>query len=404
MRSTFIITGFCMVVTDFLTFRGQTDTITIVLRKFFHQKGLLMKLQKRVIVLGTLLIAIALVSLFFFGAWLLVSYAKQPEHQLSLTQFILIYLTGSLFVVVLLLFVNHWILKRITLRVLTPVEQLVESARCIQNGDYSFPISMPDQPDLIPIFTAFSDMQRQLLAEQQKKAEEERARASLIAGISHDLRTPLTAVKGYLKGLQDGVANTPEKQSRYLSIAYRRTCEMESLLHRLLFYSRLGSRNLSLNIQTVDLEDLVQTFFAERSDDWDPEQIQATVETDGGTFLSKLDSEQFTRILNNLTDNAIKYAPGHPLLLHIHLSCLSDGLHLIFSDSGPGVPSEALPHLFEEFWRADPSRSTRHAEGNGLGLFIVRYLTEAMHGTITARNDHGLTLELIFPPSPNRIL
>ena len=171
-----------------------------------------MKLQKRVTLLGTLLIATALVSLFFFGAWLLVSYAKVPEHQLSLTKFILVYLIGSLFVVVLLLLVNHWILKQITLRVLAPVEQLVESARHIQNGDYSFPISMPVQQDLIPIFTAFSDMQQQLSAEQQKKAAEERARAALIAGISHDLRTPLTAIKGYLKGLQDGVANTPEKQ------------------------------------------------------------------------------------------------------------------------------------------------------------------------------------------------
>lgn len=363
-----------------------------------------MKLQKRVTLLGTLLIATALVSLFFFGAWLLVSYAKVSEHQLSLTKFILVYLIGSLFVVVLLLLVNHWILKQITLRVLAPVEQLVESARHIQNGDYSFPISMPVQQDLIPIFTAFSDMQQQLSAEQQKKAAEERARAALIAGISHDLRTPLTAIKGYLKGLQDGVANTPEKQSRYLSIAYRRTCEMESLLHRLLFYSRLGSRNLSLNIQTVDLEDLVQIFFADRIADWDPESVQVSVETDGGTFLSDLDSEQITRILNNLTDNALKYAPGHPLLLQLRLFCLSDGLHLVFSDNGPGVPTDALPHIFEEFWRADPSRSTRHADGNGLGLFIVRYLTEAMHGSITARNDNGLTLELVFPPSSSLIL
>lgn len=363
-----------------------------------------MKLQKKITLLGTLLIAIALVSLFFFGAWLLVSYAKQPDHQLSLTQFILIYLIGSLFVVILLLFANHWIIKQITLRVLVPVEQLAESARCIQHGDYSSPIPIPDQPDLIPIFTAFSDMQRQLSAEQQKKAEEEKARAAFIAGISHDLRTPLTAVKGYLKGLQDGVANTPEKQRRYLSIAYRRSCEMESLLHRLLFYSRLSNRNLSLNIQTVDLEDLIQTFFAERAEDLNPDSVQLTFETDGSTFLAALDSEQFTRILNNLLDNAIKYAPGHPLCLHIRLSSLADGLHLLFSDNGPGVSPEALPHLFEEFWRGDPSRSTRHAEGNGLGLFIVRYLTEAMNGTVTARNDHGLTLELVFPPSSNLIL
>ena len=106
-------------------------------------------------------------------------------------------------------------------------------------------------------------MRRHLLEEQKKNARYEQARTDLVSGISHDLRTPLTSVKGYLKGMRDGVANTPEKREQYLDVAYRKACEMERLLQRLFYFSKLETGNLPLFLSDADLGDFVAQFVRE---------------------------------------------------------------------------------------------------------------------------------------------
>ena len=301
--------------------------------------------------------------------------------------------TAIVVIVLLSMLSTHFQLKHI----LRPVNALTDAARRIESGDYSHPVDYKGQDEFTAVCAAFEHMQQHLLREREKNAAYERARTDLVAGISHDLRTPLTSVKGYIKGLRDGVANTPVKQKQYLDIAYRKACDMDVLLQRLFYFSKLETGNLPLFPVHADLGAFVRGFVRDTAGE---------LEQRGGEFLIKgapaphpvrIDTEQMYRVLSNLTDNAIRYTGTEALVLTLTLWRERDMEHLRFADNGCGVPEAHLPHLFEQFWRGDQSRGGQAGEGSGLGLYIVKYIIEAHGGTISARNDGGLVFEIALP-------
>ena len=115
----------------------------------------------------------------------------------------------------------------------------------------------------------------------------------------------------------------------------------------------------------------------------------------------QIDTEQIYRWLTNLKENAIRYANADPLILHLNLWREGDWEYLRFADNGCGVEADALPHLFEQFWRGDQARGGRGGEGSGLGLYIAKYIVEAHGGTITAKNEGGLVFEIMLPHKEN---
>ena len=307
-----------------------------------------------------------------------------------------LFLSGGAAIVVILL-LNILFTRYQLKKLLQPVDTLTRAAGRIGAGDFTQPIDYPGRDEFSSVCAAFNRMQEHLLAEQEKNAAYEQARTDLVAGISHDLRTPLTSVKGYIKGLRDGVAQTPERQRQYLEVAYRRACDMDVLLQRLFYFSRLETGNLPLFLQPADLGAFIARFAAETA----PELEQA-----GGRFETALfpgphpacvDAEQLYRVLSNLKDNALRYAGADPLVLSLAVERRGDWISLRFADNGQGVPEEALPHLFDQFWRADQARSAQNGEGSGLGLYIARYIVEAHGGTIQAENDGGLVFTIQLP-------
>ena len=283
-------------------------------------------------------------------------------------------------------------------QILRPVNALVQAARRVEEGDLSTPVAYQGEDEFAPVCAAFDHMQQHLLEEREKNACYEQARTDLVAGISHDLRTPLTSVKGYLKGMRDGVANTPEKRKQYLDVAYRKACDMERLLQRLFYFSQLETGNLPLFPQTMDLGEFVEQFVRETRQELAPSGGRVELRGAPAPHPVRADPEQLLRVLNNLKDNAVRYAAGEgPLVLTLTVWRQRDRECIRFADNGPGVPEEQLPHLFEQFWRGDQARSSRGGEGSGLGLYIVKYIIEAHGGTIWARNDHGLVFEIALP-------
>lgn len=318
---------------------------------------------------------------------------QRVQTEAVLLSVLIIGATAIVVIVLLSMLSTHFQLKHI----LRPVNALTEAARRIELGDYSQPVDYKGQDEFTAVCAAFEHMQRHLLREREKNAAYERARTDLVAGISHDLRTPLTSVKGYIKGLRDGVANTPAKQKQYLDIAYRKACDMDVLLQRLFYFSKLETGNLPLFPVHADLGEFVRGFVRDTAGE---------LEQRGGKFLIKgapaphpvrIDTEQMYRVLSNLTDNAIRYTGAEALVLTLTLWRERDMEHLRFADNGCGVPEEHLPHLFEQFWRGDQSRGGQAGEGSGLGLYIVKYIIEAHGGTISARNDGGLVFEIALP-------
>ena len=278
-----------------------------------------------------------------------------------------------------------------------PVNALTAGAKRVEQGDLSTPVAYQGRDEFTSVCAAFDQMQRHLLEEREKNAAYERARTDLVAGISHDLRTPLTSVKGYIKGMRDGVANTPEKQERYLDIAYRKSCDMERLLQRLLYFSRLETGNLPMFPVEDDLGAFAGRFAREAGEELAASGGQVNFHPAEEPLPVRIDQEQLLRVLNNLKENAQRYAGAEPLILDISVKREGERACVRFADNGQGVPEDQLPHLFQQFWRGDQARRSQGGEGSGLGLYIVKYVVEAHGGTVTAENDGGLAFTISLP-------
>ena len=313
-----------------------------------------------------------------------------------------LFLSGGAAIVVVLL-LNTLFTRCQLKKLLQPVNALTQAAGRVEEGDFTQAIDYRGRDEFAPVCAAFNRMQEHLLEEQEKNAAYERARTDLVAGISHDLRTPLTSVKGYIKGLRDGVAQTPERQRQYLEVAYRKACDMDVLLQRLFYFSRLETGNLPLFPEPANLGVFAERFAAEAGAELEQAGGRVELSVSPGPHPVSIDSEQMYRVLNNLTDNALRYAGAMPLVLSLAVESREGWECIRFSDNGQGVPPEALAHLFEQFWRADQARSAKGGEGSGLGLYIVKYIVEAHGGTIRAENSGGLAFTIRLPRREDRV-
>ncbi len=305
------------------------------------------------------------------------------------------YLAVSIAAIAVILLLSLFFTRRMAWRVLRPLKALSDGARRIENGDLSQPVNHRGRDEFAEVASAFNHMRESLLEERKKTAAYEAARIDLIAGISHDLRTPLTSVKGYVKGLRDGVANTPEKREQYLSIAYRKACDMDVLLQKLFYFSNLEAGRLPIAPVEGDLGTLAREFAESVGDELAEKGIRITAEVIAVPHPVWMDQEQMRRVLMNLTENAVKHAGAESLELRLSVWRERGMEHLLFADNGHGVPDEHLPCLFDRFWRGDESRRAGH--GSGLGLHICQYIAEAHGGKIAAGNNGGLWIQLSLP-------
>lgn len=307
-------------------------------------------------------------------------------------EFILTFGADGILCIVVLLIISQLFTKNLTDHIMAPLDALVKGAERIKKNDLSQDIVYTGEMEFENVCAAFNDMQASVLAEQEKNRKYEKARTDMIAGISHDLRTPLTAMKGTIKGLLDGVASTPEQQKKFLQAAYRRTGDMDMLLKQLLYLSRMETGNMPISMQTIEIGAFLKNYVKGKQEMTEDVQEEITADTKEITAKVSVDPEQFQRILDNLVENSRKYGETTPLKMKIVLEKTPKGLSVCFRDNGVGVPEEKLPHIFDEFYRGDESRNKK--EGNGLGLYIVKYLMEAMGGSVRAENADGLAVYL----------
>ena len=252
-------------------------------------------------------------------------------------------------------------------------------------------------------------MQAHLKENIEKTKEYERARTEMVSGISHDLRTPLTSVKGFIKGMLDGVANTPEKQKKYLEISYRKACDMEVLLQKLFFFSKLETGNMPFFRQAVDMKSWLQKYVDDKNADEEVERkyhLSLYIEADKvcdkvqdydkcADYSVSIDPAQMKRVMDNLLENSIKYSRAEALEISIILIATDKAVTIRFKDNGVGVDEDKLPYVFEQFYRGDESRNSKN-DGSGLGLYVCKYIVEQQDGTISACNDNGFCVEMTY--------
>lgn len=301
---------------------------------------------------------------------------------------------GAVAIAVLLLLAAFFT-RRMNRVVLEPVELLVDGAKRIQDGNMEEEIDYQGEAEFERVCQSFNDMQRTILENQKQREKNEKARTDMVTGISHDLRTPLTSIQGYIKGVLDGVADTKERQEKYLKTAYDSTREMNVLLQKLFEFSRIESGQMPFHMVRADLAEFTSVYIAQKEEMADPENVTFSLKVGQEAMPEiNMDVEQIPRIFDNLLENSMKYAGTRPVEIEISVFATETEVVLEWNDHGNGVPEDKLPHIFERFYRCDEARKEK---GSGVGLYVVNYIMEQHHGRVGAENDGGLKIRLLFP-------
>lgn len=368
--------------------------------------------KRRIFISNAVMVLVTLFILLIINAGVIKAYSEYIEQELKdsiegvmdkdgleellegytirRNEFILLFLADGILCIAVLVTVSQIFTRKLVNHIMEPLDALADGAERIRRNDLTQDIEYTGDAEFENVCRTFNEMRGAILAGQEKNRKYEKARTDMIAGISHDLRTPLTAIRGTIKGLLDGVASAPERQKKFLETAYRRTGDMDLLLNQLFYLSKLETGNMPFDFQTIDLCEFIRNYVNGKQEPPENGQAELTADIKEDTGYAVADPRQLQRIFDNLLENSRKYGSVTPLKIKISLERSKERFCICFSDNGVGVPEEKLPYIFDEFYRGDESRNKK--EGNGLGLYIVRYLTEAMGGSVRAENAGGLAV------------
>lgn len=304
-----------------------------------------------------------------------------------------IVLIGS--VTILIVACLGWVFsKAMVNRVVKPLDLLIDSLKVVGRGERAKPIVYHGDKEFERVCETFNAMQEEIADHERERRKYEEQRTDMVTSISHDLRTPLTSIKGYIKAIMDGVADTPEKRDRFLQIAYDTTGEMDQLLQKLFVFSKIETGKMPLYPVRIDMEEYLAQYVERRSSAWTPEEMTLIMQGCGEHYEGLYDVLQMQRVFDNLLENSLHYAGCAPVQITITVA-ENDAEEIIsFHDNGYGVPEEKLPYIFDRFYRCDEARGQ---EGNGVGLYIVKYIVEAHQGRAEAVNRDGFEVSLHFP-------
>lgn len=313
----------------------------------------------------------------------------------SFSTFFIAFLVIGAAAIGVLLLLSSFFTKKLSQKVMKPLDELVKGAKRIQDGNLKENIIYEGDEEFENVCNTFNAMQKAMLQNREQRLKDEKARTDMVTGISHDLRTPLTSIRGYIKGILDGVACTDEKKKIYLQTAYEATGEMDVLLQKLFDFSRLESGQMPFHMIKGDLSELIASYVALREVGLEGKQVEITFDKESEVLPDiNMDIEQIRRIFDNLLENSMKYAEMIPLKIRIYIYEEESKVIMEWSDNGKGVPEEKLESIFERFYRCDEARTKK---GSGVGLYVVKYIVEQHGGDVTAQNEDGLMLRLRFP-------
>lgn len=235
--------------------------------------------------------------------------------------------------------------------------------------------------------------------EYEERARYEKHRKELISNLSHDLRTPLSSVLGYSEMLKNGIYDNVEEQSQYIDIIYRKSVYMEKLLTELLDYSRLELGTIRLQKQKMDITELLREILIEYYPEIEKNHYELELEIPEYPIIGIWDKEKIGRVFRNLIDNALKYGmDGKKLRIALEEREKNSKLYLEIMDYGKGIPSKEIPHVKEQFYRADRARNSKQG-GMGLGLFIVQEIVKLHNGSfhIESKEQQGTRISIQLP-------
>lgn len=291
---------------------------------------------------------------------------------------IIVFLTAALLI--------YWIYRTVSL----PLAKLQLAARNIKEGNLDFEIESDADDEIGQLCRDFEAMRLRLKANAEEKIAYDREGKELISNISHDLKTPITAIKGYVEGIMDGVADTPEKMDRYIKTIYNKANDMDLLINELTLYSKIDTNRIPYNFTTIS----AKQYFRDCGEDLSLELGAKGVEFTYTNYVEKdskviVDPEQLRRVINNIVTNSLKYTDKSTAKISMVLKDVGDYIQVELGDNGKGIAPKDLPFIFDRLYRADASRNSSKG-GSGIGLSIVKKIVEEHGGKIWAASEEEI--------------
>ncbi len=276
------------------------------------------------------------------------------------------------------------------------INRLQDAAKRVQSGDLDFELKPEGNDEMGQLIQAFEDMRARLKENAEEKIQSDRESKELISNISHDLKTPITAIKGYVEGIRDGVADTPEKMDKYLGTIYNKANEMNLLINELTLYSKIDTNRIPYNFAPIS----VNAYFDDCAEDLAMELEAKNVEFGYFNYVDSdqmiiADPEQLKRVINNIVSNSLKYTERDKRKINLRVKDVGDFIQVELEDNGKGIAAKDLPHIFERFYRTDASRNSSKG-GSGIGLSIVKKIIEDHGGKIWATSREGIGTVMYF--------
>ena len=301
-------------------------------------------------------------------------------------------LTATIILVFTALSVGLWIYRSISV----PLVKLKKATQNIKEGNLDFVLEVEGKDEFSQLCQDFEEMRKRLKESTEEKILMDKENKELISNISHDLKTPITAVKGYVEGIMDGVADTPEKMDRYVRTIYNKTNEMDHLINELTFYSKIDTNRIPYTFSKLNVED----YFSDCAEELGLEMETRGIELVYANYVEKgvqviADGEQIRRVIHNIVSNAIKYMEKPRGIIQLRVKDVGDFIQVEIEDNGKGIAAKDLPYIFDRFYRTDVSRNSSKG-GSGIGLSIVKKIMEDHGGKVWATSRLGIGTIMYF--------
>lgn len=303
-----------------------------------------------------------------------------------------LFISAFVILISVALVVGLWVYRSIAV----PLFKLKKATQNIKEGNLDFVLDVEGKDEFSELCQDFEEMRRRLKESTEEKSLIEKENRELISNISHDLKTPITAVKGYVEGIMDGVADTPEKMDRYVRTIYNKTNEMDHLINELTFYSKIDTNRIPYTFNKLNVED----YFEDCSEEVGLELETRGIELVYANYVEKdvmviADGEQIRRVIHNIISNAIKYMDKPKGIIQIRIKDVGDFIQIEIEDNGKGIGPKDLPYIFDRFYRTDVSRNSSKG-GSGIGLSIVKKILEDHGGKVWATSRLGIGTIMYF--------
>lgn len=333
------------------------------------------------------------------GDWLLVAVLRPAVPLLTILsdELMLPILGAAVAALIISLLVAFWLARWIG----EPLQRLVVASRMMPSSTTAQPIGLGGPHEVQELTHAFNEMNNRVQISRK-------AQRDFVANVSHELKTPLTSIQGFAQALLDGTADTLESRQQAARVIYNEAGSMHRMVLDLLDLARLDAGTLELQCTPVYLPALLNAIAEKFSPQAHTAGVSIHVESAALPAVMG-DGDRLAQVFSNLVDNALKHtSPGGFILLRARLigsatsSAAGSEIQVDVTDNGAGIPPEALLHIFERFYQADPSRPGGEKHGTGLGLAIVKEIVEAHSGKISVRStpNAGSLFTVTLPLTP----